>query len=119
MTLKKAVEKRKERTKYRINKFNKDNRPVIIVHRTNKNISAQIIDTNGNILVALSSSSKAFKDKLKGKKGVEIASIIGKEFGKLASEKNIKEVVFNKGSYIYIGRVKAFADGCREAGLVF
>ncbi|MFC1658968.1 50S ribosomal protein L18 [Pseudomonadota bacterium] len=119
MTLKRAVEKRKKRTKYRVNKFNKNNRPVLVVCRTNKNISAQVIDVSGNVLAALSSSSKAFKDKLKKKKGVEIASIVGREFGKLALKNNIKEVVFNKGPYMYIGRVKAFADGCREAGLVF
>lgn len=119
MTCEKAIQKRKDRTKYRINKFNKSNRPVLFVCRTNKNISAQVIDANGKVLVALSSSSKSFKDELKGKRGVEIASIVGKEFGKLALKNNVKEVVFNKGPYIYIGRVKAFADGCREAGLVF
>jgi large subunit ribosomal protein L18 len=119
MSFKRAVEKRKERTKYRVDKFNKSNRPVLIVSRTNKNISAQVIDINGKVLAVLTSASKTLSEKLKGKSGTEKASFIGKEFGKLASGKGIKEVVFNKGPYNYIGRVKAFADGCREGGLVF
>ena len=119
MSLKKVAEKRKERTKYRVNIHNKSNRPVLGVRRTNKNIGGQVVDSSGKVVVALSSSSKVFADKLKGKSGVETALIVGKEFGKLALEKGVKEVVFNKGQYIYIGRVKAFAEGCREAGLVF
>ena len=56
---------------------------------------------------------------LAGKTGVEIAGVVGTEIAKKALEKDIKEVVFNKGPYLYIGRIKALADAAREAGLIF
>lgn len=114
-----ATKKRKERTRFRVKKLNKSNRPKISVVRTNKNIGGQIIDIDGKVLAAFSSFNKAFVEKTKGKKGVEIAAMAGEELGKVAVKNGVKEVVFDKGPYIYIGRVKAFADGCRKAGLVF
>ena len=59
-------------------------------------------------------------DKILSKKsGIEIAEIVGEDLGKKAIEKNIKEVVFNKGPYMYTGRVKALADAARKSGLIF
>ncbi|HSQ97239.1 MAG TPA: 50S ribosomal protein L18 [Rickettsiales bacterium] len=115
----KGSEKRKVRNTLQIKENNKNRRNILNVFRSNKNIYAQIIDLNGNVLVSANSSGKEMEKLLAKKKGLEIASIIGEMLGKKAIENNIKEVVFNKGPYMYIGRIKALADGARKAGLVF
>jgi large subunit ribosomal protein L18 len=115
----KASKKRKERTRFKIKQHNRSDRPRVSVNRTNKNIGGQVIDIDGKVLASFSSFVKGFEAKTKGKKGVEIAAMAGEELGKIAVKNGVKEVVFDKGPYIYIGRVKAFADGCRKAGLIF
>lgn len=91
-------------------------RPRLSVYRSNKHIYAQIIDdATGKTLVA--ASEKALKD-VKGNK-TERAKQLGAQLGKMAVEKKIKQVVFDKGSYSYHGRVKAIAEGAREGGLAF
>lgn len=119
MTCLKGAEKRKIRTTLQVRKNNKSQKSILVVFRSNKNISAQIIDLNGNVLASATSSSKIMKDSLKGKSGIEIASAVGEEIAKKAIENNVKEVVFNKGPYIYTGRVKALADAARKSGLIF
>ncbi len=91
-------------------------RPRLSVYRSNGNIYAQIIDdVNGNTLVSTSSLNL----KLENGGNVEAAQKVGSEIGKLALDKDIKAVVFDRGGYIYHGRVKALADSAREAGLEF
>ena len=91
-------------------------RPRLCVFRSNKHIYAQIIDdTKGRVLFGTSSLSEK---NLKGKKS-EIALEIGKKIARLALEKGIKEVAFDRGGYRYHGRIKALAMGAREAGLKF
>ena len=114
-----AVEKRKARNSYKIKNRNKSERPILGVYKSNKNIYAQIVDLDGKVLVAFSSESKEVKESLKGKTGIEIAAIIGKGIAEKAIAAGIKDVAFNKGPYIYIGRVKALAESAREAGLNF
>ena len=111
-----ALKKRRERNSYKIKNRNVSERPILSVYKSNKNIYAQIVDLDGKVLVAFSSESKELKDSLKGKTGVEIA---GKGIAAKAIEAGIKDVAFNKGPYIYIGRIKALAEGAREAGLNF
>jgi large subunit ribosomal protein L18 len=111
--------KRKERVTINIKKLNKGQKPILYVFRSNKNIRAQIIDTIGNVLISVVSDAKQFDKELKNKKGVEIAEIIGGKIAKEALAKDIKEVVFNKGRYKYIGRIKAFCEGARKNGLLF
>lgn len=115
----KGSEKRKIRSTLQVKKFNKGHKNILNVFRSNKNIYAQIMDLNGNVLVSATSSGKEMEKLFAKKKGVEIAAVVGEMLGKKAVENNIKEVVFNKGPYMYIGRVKALADGARKAGLVF
>lgn len=117
--LKNNLEKRKSRNSYRINKNNKSEKPVLMVYKSNKNIYAQIIDISGNVLVSFSSKSKEIADKIIGKTGIDKASEIGKGIAKKALEKNIKEIVFNKGPYLYNGRIKSLANGARDGGLSF
>lgn len=90
--------------------------PRLNVFRSNSHIHAQIIDdVNGNTLVAASSVDM----KLENGGNVEAAKTVGTEIAKRAMEKNITSVVFDRGGYIYTGRVKALADAAREAGLKF
>lgn len=97
-------------------------RPRLSVYRSLDNIYAQIIDDlSGKTLAAASSLTKAAKGK-KGKTSggnIEAAKMVGAKLAALAKEKNISKVVFDRGGYIYHGRVKALADAAREGGLVF
>lgn len=91
-------------------------RPRLNVFRSNANIHAQIIDdVNQTTLVAASSVSL----KIANGGNVEAAKQVGEAIAKAALDKNITNVVFDRGGYIYHGRVKALADAAREAGLKF
>lgn len=95
-------------------------RPRLCVYRSLAQIYAQIIDdTNGATLVSASTLDADVKKAIEGKSKSEQAKIVGETVAKRALEKNITEVVFDRGGYIYIGRVQALADGAREAGLKF
>lgn len=95
-------------------------RPRLCVYRSLSAIYAQIInDETGVTLVSASTLDKDVKALLEGKSKSEQAKIVGETVAKRALEKNITEVVFDRGGYIYIGRVQALADGAREAGLKF
>ena len=92
-------------------------RPRLSVFRSNKDIYVQVIDDlNGNTLVAASSREKGVA--AKGTKA-EKSKAVGVELAKRAIEKGITQVVFDRGGYLYHGRVKALADGAREGGLKF
>jgi large subunit ribosomal protein L18 len=92
-------------------------RPRLNVYRSNKHIYAQIIDdTQG---VTLASASTMDKDFEGAASNVEAATKIGETIAKRAAEKNIKAVVFDRGGYLYHGRVKALAEAARENGLEF
>jgi large subunit ribosomal protein L18 len=114
------LERRKSRNSYRIKANNKSKRPILNVFKSNKNIYAQIVDLDGKVLVSASSKDGVVsKEDLSKKTGVEIAEMVGAEIAKRAKEQNIVQVVFNKGPYLYIGRVKALADSARQNGLDF
>ena len=94
--------------------------PRLSVYRSNKHIQAQIIDdTKGVTLVAASTLDAALKGQLEDvdKKGA--AKLVGKLLGERAVQAGIKNVVFDRGGYVYTGRVANVADGAREAGLEF
>jgi large subunit ribosomal protein L18 len=95
-------------------------RPRLNVFRSLKNIYVQIVDdTTGNTLVAASTLDEALKGKLANSGNKEAAKEVGKLIGQKAVEKGIKQVVFDRGGYLYHGRVKELAEGAREAGLEF
>jgi len=95
-------------------------RPRLNVYRSLDHIYAQVIDdTVGNTIVSASTLDKELKDKLDKTSNKEAAKLVGKLVAKRAQEKGIKEVVFDRGGYIYHGRVKELADAAREAGLKF
>ena len=95
-------------------------RPRLCVFRSNKNISAQIIDdVNGITLVAASSLDKELKAELEYGGNKEAAKKVGAALAKRALEKGIEEVCFDRGGFLYHGRVAELAEGAREGGLEF
>ncbi len=95
-------------------------RPRLAVFRSITDIYAQVIDdAAGHTLVSASSVDKELREKVKGKKKAEQAKLVGKAVAERAISKGIKAVLFDRGGYKYIGRVKALADGAREGGLQF
>ena len=100
--------------------FGTPQRPRLCVFRSSNNIYAQIIDdTNRVTLVAASSLDEAVKGAVNHTGNKEAAKMVGEMVAKKAVEKGITEVVFDRGAYIYHGRIKELAEGAREAGLKF
>jgi large subunit ribosomal protein L18 len=115
---KQARTKRKKRIRKKI--FGISERPRLSVFRSSKHFYAQIIeDENGNTLVAASSLESTVKEQPKFDDKVAMAKYVGKLLGERAVEKGLKKVVFDRNGFLYHGRVKAFSDGAREAGLDF
>ncbi len=108
--------RRAQRNRTRLKKLS-NGRPRLSVFRSDKNIYAQVIDDASGVTVAAASSLEGGK----GKSGTNqaAASEVGKLVAQRAIEKGIKDVVFDRGGYIYHGRVKALAEAAREAGLNF
>jgi large subunit ribosomal protein L18 len=95
-------------------------RPRLNVFRSLSSIYAQVIDDEtGRTLISASSVDRELREKLKGMKKSEQAKLIGQTLAERAKSQGINAVVFDRGGYRYIGRVKAFADGAREGGLQF
>lgn len=95
-------------------------RPRLCVFRSSKHIYAQVIDdVSGKTLVSASTMDEAVKGKLAYTGNKAAAHEVGKLIGTKAVEQGIKQVVFDRGGYLYHGRVKELADGAREAGLEF
>ena len=95
-------------------------RPRLAVFRSNSHMYAQIIDdTVGNTLVAASTLDKDVKSELENTDTVEAAAYLGKVIAKKALDKGIKTVVFDRGGFIYQGKIQALAEAAREAGLEF
>ena len=95
-------------------------RPRLAVYRRNNHVYAQIIDdTVGKTIVSASTNEKKIASELEKTNNVEAAAYVGKVVAERAMAANIKEVVFDRGGFIYTGKVKALAEAAREAGLVF
>ena len=94
--------------------------PRLAVFRSNNHMYAQIIDdTVGNTLVSASTLQKGVKANLEKTNNVDAAAYLGKVIAEKAIEKGIKDVVFDRGGFIYHGKIQALADAAREAGLNF
>ena len=120
--------KRLKPSKYKILKRNTlrgrikgtSDRPRLSVYRSNENIYAQIIDdTTSQTLVSCSSLDRNIKLEIKNGRTCEASKLIGEKIAELSLKKNIKKIVFDRGPYLYHGRIKALADGAREGGLEF
>ena len=94
--------------------------PRMSVYRSLNHIYVQVIDdVKGVTLCSASTMEKGIREQLAGKTKTEAAKLVGATAGERAKEKGIEAVVFDRGGYLYTGRVKAVADGAREAGLKF
>lgn len=116
---KETIQRRAQRVRRQLKKV-AGSRPRLSVHRTSKNIYVQVIDdANGHTLAAASTLEKDLKGSLKTGADTAAAAAVGKLIAERASKAGVKEVVFDRGPYIYHGRVKALAEAAREGGLSF
>jgi len=112
-------ERRRARTRFKLKKVSND-RPRLSVFRSSKHIYAQVIDDiAGKTVAAASSRDVDLKEKLKTGADVAAAAEVGKLLAERAMKAGVKEVVFDRGPYLFHGRVKALAEGAREGGLSF
>jgi large subunit ribosomal protein L18 len=117
--LKSTADRRKARVRRTV-LAHSGGRPRLSVFRSSKQIYAQVIDDeHGRTIAAASSLEKPLRESLKTGANVEAARRVGKELAERAKKAGVDKVVFDRGAYIYHGRVKALADGAREGGLDF
>jgi len=117
--LKDRIERRQGRVRAALSRA-AHGRKRLSVFRSSKHIYAQVIDDDRGVTLASASSiEKPTREGLKTGANVDAAKAVGKLIAQRAQEKGVKEVVFDRGSYLYHGRVKALADAAREAGLNF
>jgi large subunit ribosomal protein L18 len=113
----KLFTRRKSRTRFHI-KANAADRARLSIFRSGKHIYAQVIDDRAGATLA-SASSNEKEDKSPKTYNVEAAKSVGRKIAERALAQGVKEVVFDRGGYIYHGRIKALADAAREGGLEF
>jgi len=114
--IKKIREKRKKRVRGKIS--GTSDYPRIAVFRSTSHIYAQAVDDDaGQTVVSASTLSKELKGKLGGMKKIQAAAEVGKLLAKRLKDKNIQKAVFDRGAFLYHGRVKALAEAAKEAGL--
>ncbi len=112
-------ERRRQRLRFQLRRKS-SGRPRLSVFRSGKNIYAQVIDdSQGRTIAAASTLDKALRAMLKTGADKAAAAAVGKLVAERALAAGIKDVVFDRGSYLYHGRVKALADAAREGGLAF
>ena len=112
-------ERRKNRVRRQLKKV-ANGRPRLSVFRSGKHIYAQIIDdVKGETLASASSIDKSLRDSIKNGGNKDAASEVGKAIAERAAKAGVQDVVFDRGGYIYHGRVKALADAARDSGLNF
>ncbi|MGB6540903.1 MAG: 50S ribosomal protein L18 [Xanthobacteraceae bacterium] len=117
--LKDRIERRQGRVRGVLRRAARE-RKRLSVFRSSKHIYAQVIDDDrGVTLVSASSIEKATRESLKTGASVDAAKAVGKLIAQRAQEKGVKDVVFDRGAYLYHGRVKALAEAAREGGLNF
>ena len=116
------IKRARLRRKYHVRKkvVGTSDRPRLSVFRSNRHIYAQVIDdTGGATLVSASTRSKGLREQLSGTRDKKAAQLVGEAIAKQSLGVGIKCVCFDRGRYKFHGRVKAFAEGARKAGLVF
>jgi len=95
-------------------------RPRLSIHKSLRNIQAQIIDdSSGKVLVSASTLSKDFQEKSKNRGNIKASAQLGSILAEKAKQKGVTKICFDRSGYIYHGRVKAFAEAARKAGLDF
>lgn len=113
-----GTKRRAERTRFKLKQL-ANGRPRLSVHRTPRHIYAQLVAVDGKVIAAASTLVADVKTGLKYTGNVDAAKKVGEAIGKAAKAAKVKQVVFDRGSFKYHGRIKALADAAREAGLEF
>ena len=113
-----SVERKRFRVRNNLKKVSKIDRYRLCINRTLKNISAQIIDDNKNIILASATSNEKSIKQLKKNKS-ELSVIVAEKLADKAKEKNISKIYFDRGIYKYHGRIKIFAETLRKNGMEF
>jgi large subunit ribosomal protein L18 len=117
--IKGLFDRRKARNRHQL-RLKSSGRPRLSVYRSGKNIYAQVIDDlKGVTVAAAASNEKDLKGQVKTGSGKDAAMAVGKLVAERAKKAGVKEVVFDRGGYLFHGRVKALADAARESGLNF
>lgn len=117
---KKELLRLKRHRRIRISMFGTPERPRLIVHRSLKNLSAQIIDdTKNTTLFSLSTLDKGIKQRFNSAGNTKTAGLFGEIFAQKAKEKGITKIIFDRAGYLYHGRIKAFAESLRKSGMEF
>lgn len=114
----KQTKRQRRHTKIRMSIFGTKTRPRLCVFRSNQHIYAQLVDDDASKIL-ISVSDKELKSVKSKEKKSDIAKEVGKLIAKKALESKIESVVFDRGGFIFHGRIKALADGAREGGLKF
>jgi large subunit ribosomal protein L18 len=110
--------KRHKRIKMKMQGTNE--KPRLLVHRSLKNISAQLLDdTIGRVLFSLSTKDKSIKQKFTSAGNLKSAELFGQLFAQTAKEKGFSKVIFDRAGYLYHGRIKSFAESLRKGGMEF
>lgn len=114
-----SEQRRKQRVRNRV-RLQAKGKPRLSVHRSGKHIYAQVIDDKlGLTLASASTVDKDLRTSIKNGATMDAAKAVGELIAKRAKEKNVEQVVYDRGAYLYHGRVQALADAAREAGLKF
>ncbi len=118
--LKKELIRLKRHRTIRLKMHGTSSRPRLVVRRSLSHFYVQLIDdTESKILLSLSTNCKEIKQKILSGGNVKAAQFLGEQFAAKTKEKNITKVLFDRAGYLYHGRIKAFADAARKAGLEF
>ncbi|MDD2927546.1 MAG: 50S ribosomal protein L18 [Candidatus Omnitrophica bacterium] len=117
---KKELSRLKRHRRIKMKMQGSKDRPRLVVKRSLNNLSAQIIDdTENKVLFSYSTASKEFKQKAAGIGNVKSAQVFGEAFSRLAKEKGISKIIFDRAGYLYHGRIKEFAESLRKGGMEF
>ncbi len=120
MKNKRELSRLKRHRRIRIALSGTQERPRVVVRRSLNHLSAQVIDdTIDKTLFSLSTQDKQIKAKFPNAGNVKAAQFFGEEFAKRAKAKGLNQIVFDRAGYLYHGRIKAFAEGMRKAGMAF
>jgi len=118
--LKKKIGRNKRHRRIRKKLLGSANRPRLALYKSLKNMQAQLVDDIGHkTIVAVTTTSKEFKNEMKKSGNIKAAEKLGEIMAKKAREKGIEQVKFDRGGFVYHGRIKAFAEAARKNGLKF
>jgi large subunit ribosomal protein L18 len=120
MENKKELQRAKRHKRFTLKIKGSPERPRLVIRRSLKNLFAQVVDDQeGRIIFSLSTLNKEIRQKFPCSGNISAASFMGEVFSRRLKEKGVTRIIFDRGGYLYHGRVKAFAEGLRKSGLEF